>query len=241
MARQEPESIKTVREFSTLVWALERFFLAVEFLSPTILFIDTRNLLYHKIKQKDADEREAYTTKLAKKRSQLIDAYIIGCIAFELSLILLLVFFRSGWTEWLVQIWVFFRIIDIIQANFNLNIFDRLRFDEGEHLTASYTRNLILGIITFNELILCFALYYLVHLANLQGAQHWHDALYFSTVTQITIGYGDIKPLGIVRLIAGIHAVVGLMFTLIIMGRMVSVMPNVKTVLGDHGTDRSAR
>ncbi len=42
------------------------------------------------------------------------------------------------------------------------------------------------------------------------GPRHWFDYLYFSIVTQTTIGYGDYWPLGIARLFACIQAGVGI-------------------------------
>ncbi|MEK0449749.1 MAG: hypothetical protein RL088_2017 [Verrucomicrobiota bacterium] len=41
----------------------------------------------------------------------------------------------------------------------------------------------------------------------------WWDYFYFSLVTQATVGYGDIRPLGLSRLAASIHALLGLIAT----------------------------
>ena len=41
-------------------------------------------------------------------------------------------------------------------------------------------------------------------------AVHWYDCLYFSFVTQATIGYGDYQPLGFSRLLACVQAGVGI-------------------------------
>ena len=37
----------------------------------------------------------------------------------------------------------------------------------------------------------------------------WWDAVYFSTVTFTTLGYGDYWPLGVARLLAGAEALLG--------------------------------
>lgn len=37
----------------------------------------------------------------------------------------------------------------------------------------------------------------------------WLDCLHFSTVTFTTVGYGDITPLGVARLLAGSEAILG--------------------------------
>ena len=41
----------------------------------------------------------------------------------------------------------------------------------------------------------------------------WYDYVYFSLVTQATVGYGDLRPLGWSRLIASIHAICGISIT----------------------------
>lgn len=49
------------------------------------------------------------------------------------------------------------------------------------------------------------------------------DALYFSIVTLSSLGYGDIRPEGIVRLLAGLEVVLGLSFFGIIVAKISSV------------------
>ena len=41
----------------------------------------------------------------------------------------------------------------------------------------------------------------------------WYDYLYFSLVTQATVGYGDIRPLGWSRFFSSLHAVIGICIT----------------------------
>lgn len=67
------------------------------------------------------------------------------------------------------------------------------------------------------EILLYAIVYYL--LADDAGIGHFggtfqnrfSDFLYFSTATYSSLGYGDIFPVGDLRLVAGIEAVVGLM------------------------------
>jgi hypothetical protein len=65
---------------------------------------------------------------------------------------------------------------------------------------------------------------------NLAGATERFDALYFSMITQLTIGYGDIRPLHAARWIASLQGLVGFGFTLLIIGRFVSLIPPVRTI-----------
>ena len=67
------------------------------------------------------------------------------------------------------------------------------------------------------EVLLYAVVYYLLAddagIGHFGGTFHNHlsDFLYFSTATYTSLGYGDIYPIGELRLVAGIETVVGLM------------------------------
>lgn len=73
------------------------------------------------------------------------------------------------------------------------------------YLTVLIGFGLIYFILSFEGIIL-------VEHAELKGRTIWHSlthAFYFSGVTLLTIGYGDIVPIGIGRLLAVIQALIG--------------------------------
>src|SRR5579883_2395721 len=202
-ARRVPPSVLRLKEFSYLSWLAERLCFFAEFISPSILFIPTRSLIHwglHDIEQ--AGEKESYLIERMRHRARHVDLYIVSSIVVEILLGFILLSTNSALVRIVVQILMVIRIIDIAQANINLNVFDRLRFAESSHVTVSVTRNLIIAAITYGELMLVFSLLYATLPADLHGIQGVHECLYFSMVTQLTIGYGDIHPIGIVRYIA---------------------------------------
>lgn len=69
-------------------------------------------------------------------------------------------------------------------------------------------------------LIWFFSLLYHVHpqVAFSGGITSLTDALYFSIVTFTTLGYGDIQPVGPVRLICAIEALMGSIFLAVLVG-----------------------
>jgi len=68
----------------------------------------------------------------------------------------------------------------------------------------------------------------LIYLAlNLKDVYHFYDTFYFSVVTQLTIGYGDIQPLGAAKVVAGVQATVGWALTLLVLARFVSFLPRI--------------
>jgi hypothetical protein len=235
-ARRIPPSVLRLKEFSYLAWFVERSFFWFQFLSPAIFFIPTRNLIHIDLHDIDReDEKESFMIERMRHRAQHVDTYILACILFQIILGTLL--FRASMTALrpVIQVYACLRILDIAQANINLNVFDRLRYGESSHVTVSMTRNLILSAITYGELMMTFGLLYATMPWNLIGISAPHDCFYFSMVTQLTIGYGDIKPLGVARYLASLQGLVGLFFSLLIMGRFVSFIPAMRTVFGDEG------
>jgi len=234
-AKHKPSSLGRLRDFSVLTWLVERLFFWLEFLSPAILFIPTRSLLYYRSYQlQEETEKEAYLIERARHRAQRVDVYLLLCIILEIIAALLLFYVSASWFLIVLQIPVSLRILEIIQANINLNIFDRLRYGEANHVTVSLTRNLILSVLGYLELMILFGLLYATLSDRLVGISHWSESFYFSVITQLTIGYGDIRPIGVARFLTAIQGTIGLFFSLLIMGRFVSFIPTIRTVIGDE-------
>lgn len=124
------------------------------------------------------------------------------------------------------------RLIDITQVNVNLSIFDYLRNKKVDYV-ASLVRVLVNTMINYFEMIICFGTIYLINIDKIKNAKSWFDSFYFSITTQLTIGYGDLSPLGINKLIASIQGLIGVFFSLIIISRFIALLPQVKSIIGD--------
>jgi hypothetical protein len=233
-ARHEPESITRLREFSPLSWFFERLLFWAEFVSFSILFIPTRSLIHSALHDlNDPQEKESYIIEHMLHRARHVDTYIMLWIVFEVLLAIVLEVESALWLLVAVRVLMALRVVDIAQANINLNVFDRLRFAETSHVTVSVTRNLILAAITYVELVVVFAVVYATMPLNVHGVTHLYDCLYFSMSTQLTVGYGDLHPLGVARYVATVQGMIGFFFSLLIMSRFVSLLPAVRTVFGD--------
>ena len=87
---------------------------------------------------------------------------------------------------------------------------------------VSTQRSLILAAINYVELMLWFGLIYALNYQFLNGAGQPATAFYFSVITQLTIGYGDVSPTGWLRIIAAAQGLIGALFVIVVLGRAVS-------------------
>lgn len=160
------------------------------------------------------------------KRARRVDALITSCFLTGFALVLALpVLPRFPWIiRALIVFLVIWRLVDIIQCHTNMLIFDHLRKQTGLR-TASVTRNLVNSFIGYIEILFIFAVLYGLNLSNLIGAVSAYDGIYFSVISQLTIGYGDIHPTQMVKGLAMAQGVIGFFYGLMILGKIVSLMP----------------
>lgn len=65
------------------------------------------------------------------------------------------------------------------------------------------------------------------HLTQQEAGEPWSPLLYFSFATLTTLGYGDVTPIApVARGWAGVQAVVGTLFTAVLIARLVSLYGN---------------
>ncbi len=215
-----------LRLFSPITWALERCFYAAQYLSPANLLFGTRV----ESQQRFTNSEAAQT--LTIWRSRRIEAYVLSWCAVELGVAVVVPGVAGLWLALLLL--PAFRLFEIVQAAVNLNLFDRLRLRGRKHYVATVARTMLLSLWNFFELILCFGIFYSSRLAMFEKPITSLDAYYFSVITQLTIGYGDIQPVGITRAAAAIQGLLGFVFALFALSRLIAFLPRTEAVLGDE-------
>lgn len=161
-------------------------------------------------------------------RAWRVDVFVLASVALELT-IFFTIFHAPTWLRIVLLAMPVLRILNIIEVTVNLNVFDALTSDVKPRV-ASVVRTLILTGINYVELIFCFGIIYAVALADLHGARDPLDVIYFSSITQLSVGYGDIVPTGLLRLAAVAQAMLGLFFTVVLLGRFAGLLPRIRTV-----------
>jgi len=218
-----------LREYSLITWFFERVFWFLHLLSPSRLVRHGR--ITHV--QSEAFRRDPQGS--TAKRSRRVEGYIIAWFLIEATLIALA---ANGFGEpsWIPRVLVVIRILDIFQTSVNLSVFDQLRTEE-RLVISSAVRTLVLSFLNYIELLVCFGILYTTMGDQLVGSAGWLDDLYFSVVTQLTIGYGDIRPIGWARFVSVAQGLISVAFTILILGRIVSVLPKIATVMKHASED----
>jgi hypothetical protein len=212
-----------LREYSLITWFFERIFWLLHQLSPARLVRRSRDA--HVSSPSFRADPHASTVR----RSRRVEAYIIAWLAIEMALVTAIAV-QAAWPSWITRALAITRLLDIFQQSVNMSVFDQLRSDE-RLVISSAVRTLVLSFLNYLELIVCFAVLYATWPGTLIGSTSWLDDLYFSIVTQLTIGYGDIRPVGPARFVSNAQGLVSVIFTILMLGRIVSVLPKIDTVM----------
>ena len=163
------------------------------------------------------------------RRSRRVEGYILTWIGIEVVLLTGLAN-SVAWPAWIPRALAVVRILDIFQSSVNMSVFDQLR-TEKSLVISSAVRTLVLSFLNYIELLVCFGIIYASMDGLLLGSSGWLDDLYFSVVTQLTIGYGDIHPIGWARFVSVSQGLIAVAFTILIFGRIVSVLPAIGSVM----------
>jgi hypothetical protein len=214
--------LQELKAFSPLTFAFERLFLVLQQASPATWFFGARRRAH----------RTAYSRAewlaLTKKRGRHIEIYVVFWFV-TLAGATLMANSIVDYLRLAASVIAGFRAFDVVQMAINVTLFDHFRI-RGPHSVSGVTRILLLGLWNYIELIVCFGIVYSAHPYWLCGATPGFDPYYFSAITQFTIGYGDISPIGVGKTIVCIQALTGSLFLVIVLARFVSLMPQVQSV-----------
>ena len=218
-------------KYSPILWFLERLFHWMEYLSPANLLFGTRV----QAQRQFTTEQEMKEAMLARGRK--IEGYILAWLVVEIALALLAPN-STGWVQKICVALPLFRIFEITQTSINLNIFERLRIKASDsHFVASHIRTVVLTIWNIFELMLCFGIVYSAASNLITPIGDVLDPYYFSVVTQLTVGYGDINPVGWGRFLAAAQGTLGFFFALVILTRLTTFLPRSEAILRHAGEE----
>lgn len=212
------------KEYGIITPSIMFFFRLLQFLPFQVFYGNKTDHYYDSLKGKTHEE----TKNIARKRTIFMEKIILTYLVFEIiAPIIYENYFHDTRVKYIVSGVLALRLIDIIQVNVNMILFDNIRTGGFNRITK-YTRAIILIIWNYFELILIFGFFYLSNHQHLKGFNSWTDSYYFSTITQLTIGYGDLSPLAEIRFVTAFQGFVGTMFLAFIISKIISMVPELK-------------
>lgn len=174
------------------------------------------------------------------KRAKRIEIFNLITFFFEITL------FECFFREWINSFWagififlIGYRISFIVLYLLKVSLFDRKNIPQNvPHYVASVERLIVLAFVNYIELAICFSIIYVFGKDNLIGFDGWFSPIYFSFITQMTIGYGDIKPDGWIRFVVCIQGLSGIIILVLGVGNFVRLLPSVKSVADINRNDQ---
>ncbi|MEW5701409.1 MAG: potassium channel family protein [Candidatus Zixiibacteriota bacterium] len=176
----------------------------------------------------DPKDYTAREQSLSSRSRQARHADIMTIIWWILSPVLLLI--ASLEIPSLVKVAVIgtlaLRIVNITFANLRGDLREGLWDPKAKTIVNFYSirRRLVLGIMNYGELIVCFAGIYASDptalMPQIPRPLDWFSPLYFSAITQLAIGYGDLTPAGWARAVSILQGGCGLLLVVMTIGRL---------------------
>lgn len=204
---------------------------------PPQIFIGNRVDLFNKSNFSNLSNEAK--REIAIKRVRKIDIYILVCLFIEILCIFIanIPLGQNAFLKIAIVFLSILRIIDIIQVNINSSLFDIIMIKNKSNFMASVIRTIVNVFINYFEMIACFGIIYNYNLDNFKGMTHWSDSYYYSITTQTTFGFGSIIPIGYLKWITSLQLLLGYFFTALIISRLISLLPQGKSIAGDSQFD----
>jgi len=163
-----------------------------------------------------------------EKQSFLSEMYVLSWL---IVLVLMLLGFDQLGPVWCALV-VVYRLIDGL--NYRLCIVFVDRYQKGWGL-RSLNRSLILLLVNYCEIVVGFAVLYLVTRSvgySLEGPLTSRiDSLYFSVITITTLGYGDISPISpLGKLLTVTETLMGFIMVVLVIGTFLTGMRNIRNI-----------
>lgn len=200
-------------DLGIIAWSTWLLFALLQFLSPCVWWLVAWNV---------------HRSGGASVRARWVDGYVL---LVDLLAAGLLIFAPRYVKEaplstatWLLIAVVVVRLVEVVQANVVRHV-----ARAADPAPADHFRTLIMAVWNYLELAFGFAALYW-SLGLLTKTTAYSESLYFSFITQLTVGYGDVtaaKRWGYVLVV--LQGLVGFVFTAVLVGRFVAMFPPPKT------------
>jgi len=143
------------------------------------LFLSSSQLLFPGVYIKYMAYRKGF-----EYRDLILDFYILLKVTFPLLILI------YHWQEYSFVIWIMVYVLLETVLYIPTLIFASDMFSKPR----SYKRSMLLLFLNYSEIVFAFGVLYSCGAYLNKPFNHWFDAVYFSTITSSSIGYGDLYP-----------------------------------------------
>jgi hypothetical protein len=165
------------------------------------LFLSTSQLLFPGVYIKYLASLKGH-----EYRDLALDCYVLFKVAFPLLILI------NDWQSYHFVIWIMIYILLETVLYIPTLIFASDMFSKPR----SYKRSILLLFLNYIEIIFSFGVLYSCGNYLNKRFNHWFDAIYFSTITSSTIGYGDFYPVTTIgKILASVQAILFLFFVVL--------------------------
>jgi len=204
------------------------------------------SFMWHELKpRRTIAANQVDDARFTARRLRRIDQYIICWVVFELLAFTVAIgaSLKGGGFRWLVLFLAAWRIFDILQATINTTLFDGMS-ERTDLRVASLERAFVLATVNYVELAICFGLIYAMNADQLRDGSDISAPItgfYFSLVTQLTIGYGDVRPVEWLRLVAVVQGIAGVAMIVLVIGRLMASLAPMNGIRSSNSSSTNSK
>jgi hypothetical protein len=162
----------------------------------------------------------------SNRRAKKVDTFIVICFLVSSFLIALIHIIAIEAVRYIAVLFFAWRISDVVCAAIRVILFDRISYPGKNRVVSTKARIVTLGFLNFIELGVCFGgIYSCFPQLIYSDHRDFLQAFHLSFISQITIGYGDVYPLGWLRPVTWLQGLSGIIILTLLVARYIGLLP----------------
>jgi hypothetical protein len=130
---------------------------------------------------------------------------------------------------WIAAPYLAWRIMDVVFTVFNATLFGELFLPEQRMVNLAPSRVVTLGLLSYLELAVCFGGIYSCWPELIRAEERdFLTPFHLSFITQLTIGYGDAAPMGLLRPVTWVQGTCSILLLMFLIDKYLGELRRLK-------------